>query len=258
MSLPQQSRPNLPLLQMQQQTHRYHASPYALPSKSSPTSPAAAEHRAGRYPRRPSLPTWHHPYAVHPNSLGSEVAAVTTQGWNMLVASPTTVSATLPTIPQEMMHSMSASSTMQPLQSFESLYLLRERLPTVGPHSTNVAGVYSSHPASPSPSSPPSFSSSSSSPCLSASASYSTTPVITTMEPCPQQLQQELFHLQTIHSNLRMATTMAPVVKSEPEENAIFPLSMVSPRVEVSATTTGSRSDGTVATMTTVTTGTEA
>ncbi|CAO3572181.1 unnamed protein product [Mortierella alpina] len=71
MSLPQQQQqmPHMPL-QHQQPHHQqqrqpaYSSEPLHIVSRSSPTSPAAIEHRAIRSNRRPSLPTWHHPYAV--------------------------------------------------------------------------------------------------------------------------------------------------------------------------------------------------
>ncbi|KAF9940847.1 hypothetical protein BGZ67_006700 [Mortierella alpina] len=74
MSPPHQQKQKLPHMplhhqqpphhQQQQRQPAYSSEPLLIVSRSSPTSPAAIEHRAIRSNRRPSLPTWHHPYAV--------------------------------------------------------------------------------------------------------------------------------------------------------------------------------------------------
>ncbi|KAF9209096.1 hypothetical protein BGZ49_006362 [Haplosporangium sp. Z 27] len=119
-SLPQQHRPQLGMLQMH---HPYHQQPQPqhryFVSRSSPASPAASERRTIRYTRRPSLPAWHHhPYAVS-NPMTSSMSAPVSS-----------------TLSSEMLYPLTTPVLSSTNQSLDAHHFLQDRLPIAGiqPH----------------------------------------------------------------------------------------------------------------------------
>ncbi|KAG0367167.1 hypothetical protein BC939DRAFT_322043 [Gamsiella multidivaricata] len=205
LSFPQQARTQPPLPQLQthqlQQQQQYRGQPLHVLSRSSPTSPAAVEHRGVRLARRTSLPVWHHPYAMHrhPYSSGPGVSPSVPSSWNMAASGPAPMSSSAitssssplssPTLvgpaSQDMLHSFPVQSIMpSSYQDLDAVHFIQGCLPVVDMHHHQ-----------------------------SRSATASPIPFVPSMEPCPQQLQQELLQLQMMHQN------MHATVKSEPEES---------------------------------------
>ncbi|KAK3811716.1 MAG: hypothetical protein JOS17DRAFT_473536 [Linnemannia elongata] len=124
MSLPQQPTRSIyqvaPTVSLQHQYLRSQGSPqsvsldYRAHSRSSPASPAALEHRVIRLGRRPSLPVWNHPYAMHSSSSSALHPSVSSSSPFMTspIVPSSSHTAMMPSMDADAWASFSSSSTL--------------------------------------------------------------------------------------------------------------------------------------------------